>query len=224
MLNSPGAGCWLDRSVLAGGGWLLLLLDHRYRRRTAGLLHHGHRYLPLPQQREVHSSGLRLHPVLHHRWARFASSRRAKKIVFIVFLRLRINLRIKAALHMSPQIKSPSPSHWTRSMTSWPETCASCRTEPSPSPSPSTTPASTWTAQTSPSTGTSATEAELWYPGSWRWPTPTSAPAPSSPRWWSRRWSQTRPATSRLTPPRPPAPPPMGLLQVRQGVQQVCVS
>lgn len=58
----------IGRKVLAGGGWLLILLDHRYRWCPAGLLHHGHRYLPLPQQREVHSSGIRLLPVFHHGW------------------------------------------------------------------------------------------------------------------------------------------------------------
>lgn len=107
----------------------------------------------------------------------------------------------------SPQIKYPSPSRWTRSMTLWPETCASSRTERSPSPSPSMTPASTWVMQISPSTGNLGMEVELLYPGSWLSPTPTSALAPSSPRWWSRQWSQIRPATCQLIPRRPPVHP-----------------
>lgn len=115
----------------------------------------------------------------------------------------------------SPQIKYPSPSRWTRSMTLWSETCASSRTEQSPSLSPSMTPASTWVMQTSPSTGTLGMEAELLYPGSWRWPTPTSTLAHSSQRWWSRQWSQIRPVMCQLIPPRPPVHPLMGALMVK---------
>ena len=100
----------------------------------------------------------------------------------------------------SPQIKSPSPSPWTKWTTSWLETCVSSRTERSPSPLPSTTPASTSATQTSPSTGTLGTRVEPSFPESWPSLTHTLPPARSSLRWWSRRSSQTRPATHQLIP------------------------
>lgn len=100
-MEHVGVLTWLcmliGRSVLAGGGWLLILLDHRYRWRPAGLLHHGHCYLPLPQQREVHSSGICLLPVLHHGWVQ----RERGKHKWILQEWSRLNIHIRANLFIT---------------------------------------------------------------------------------------------------------------------------